>query len=131
MSKFKKLSIVVILILFIILIVSIAGFNQIRKNMKSYESFSFETLNLSQIEDGVYNGSEDGEIVKATVAVTVENHRIKNVRILSHECGKGKPAEVIVDDIVANNSLVVDTISGATYSSNVIKAAVYQALSNN
>ncbi len=99
--------------------------------MKSYESFSFEGLNLSQIEDGVYNGSEDGGIVKASVAVTIENHRIINVRILSHECGKGKPAEVIVDDIVANNSLAVDTISGATYSSNVIRAAVYQALRNN
>jgi uncharacterized protein with FMN-binding domain len=35
---------------------------------------------------------------------------------------------VIVNDIVAKNSLEVDAISGATHSSQVIKVAVYNAL---
>ena len=130
MNKLRRSLIIIFLILFIIVIVCIVGFYQINKSMKSYESFSFGSLDLSQVEDGTYTGSEDGGIVKATVEVTVENHTITKVTILSHECGKGKPAEVIVNDIVANNSLEVDTISGATYSSNVLKAAVYHALTN-
>ncbi|HHV09521.1 MAG TPA: FMN-binding protein [Clostridiales bacterium] len=32
--------------------------------------------------------------------------------------------------MVANHNLEVDTVSGVTYSSNVIRAAVYRALSN-
>jgi uncharacterized protein with FMN-binding domain len=83
------------------------------------------------VKDGTYTGSEDGGMVKAAVEVTIENHTITKINILSHECGTGKPAEVIVNDIVANNSLEVDTISGATYSSNVLRAAVYHALTNN
>lgn len=130
MNKIKRSLIIVFFILVIIVTVSIIGIQSINKNLKTYESFSFNRLDLSQVEDGTYTGSENGGIVKATVEVTVKNHVITKIAILSHECGKGKPAEVIVNDIVANNSLEVDTISGATYSSNVLKTAVYHALTN-
>jgi uncharacterized protein with FMN-binding domain len=131
MSKLKRFFIVISFILFVIVAAGIFGFFQINKSMKSYESFSFGGLDLSQVEDGTYTGSEDGGMVKAAVEVTIENHTITKINILSHECGTGKPAEVIVNDIVANNSLEVDTISGATYSSNVLRVAVYHALTNN
>ncbi len=55
-------------------------------------------------------------------------HVITGITIVRHDNGKEKPAEAIVDDIIENNSLEVDAISGATYSSNVIKAAVLDAL---
>jgi uncharacterized protein with FMN-binding domain len=129
MSKLRRSLIIIFLIIFIVITICLIGYNQITKSMKSYESFSFGGLDLSQVEDGTYTGSEDGGIVKATVDVTVQSHAITKVVILSHECGKGKPAEIIVNDIISNNSLEVDTISGATYSSNVLKAAVYHALS--
>ncbi len=128
MSKLKRSLIFIILILFIVIVICLVGYNQMKKSMKSYESFSFGGLDLTQVEDGTYTGSEDGGIVKATVDVTVKNHAITKVVILSHECGKGKPAEIIVNDIVAKNTLEIDTISGATYSSNVLRAAVYHAL---
>lgn len=131
MHKLKKSFVIIFLSVFILILVGTVGFYQINKRMKSYESFSFHGLNLSQIKDGTYTGSEDGGIVKATVAVTVENHVITKIKVLSHDCGKGKPAEAIVNSIVAKNSLEVDTISGATYSSNVLRAAVYQALALN
>ncbi|MDF2510793.1 MAG: uncharacterized protein K0S04_659 [Herbinix sp.] len=131
MSKLKRFFIVISFILFVIVAAGIFGFFQINKSIKSYESFSFGGLDLSQVEDGTYTGSEDGGMVNAAVEVTVENHTITKINILSHECGTGKPAEVIVNDIVANNSLEVDTIGGATYSSNVLRVAVYHALTNN
>ncbi|HWT75354.1 MAG TPA: FMN-binding protein [Mobilitalea sp.] len=122
-----------ILIIFGILIAVIAVgvfvlYNNMQKTASTYNKFDFASLDLSNVQDGTYTGSEDGGIVKASVEVTVKDHVITNVKILSHECGKGKPAEVIVNDIVNNNSLEVDTVSGATYSSNVIKVAVYNAL---
>lgn len=102
-----------------------------KKSEAAYNDFDFAGLDLSSVEDGTYTGSEDGGIVKASVEVTVKDHAITKVTILSHDCGLGKPAEVIVNDIVKQNSLEVDSISGATFSSNVIKVAVYNALINN
>jgi len=99
------------------------------KNLKSYDEFDFSGLDLSKIEDGTYTGSEDGGIIKVTVDVSIKDHIIQGITIVKHDCGKGKPAEVIVDDIVEKNSLEVDAISGATLSSNVIKVAIYNALS--
>lgn len=95
---------------------------------KAYDMGALSTLNLFTIEDGTYTGSEDGGIVKASVEVLVENHTLMDVKILSHECGTGKKAEIIVNDMVEQNSITVDAVSGATYSSNVIKMAVYNAL---
>ena len=47
---------------------------------------------------------------------------------MKHENGKGKPAEVITQDMIDNNTSEVDTVTGATMSSKVIKAAVTSAL---
>lgn len=127
--KALKIILVVVVVLIIIIVIGITvTLNKVNKVTASYGKFDFSGLDLSKVEDGTYTGSEDGFIVKATVEVTVKDHSITNVRILSHQNGKGTPAEVIVDDIVKENTLTVDTISGATYSSNVIKKAVYNAL---
>lgn len=94
-------------------------------------SLWYQSIYLSKVADGTYTGSEDGTLVKATVEVTVKDHIITDITILEHQCGTGKSAEVIVKDIVEKNSFDVDAISGATYSSNVIKVAAYNALKNN
>lgn len=98
------------------------------KKIKAYNNFEFSNLDLSSVEDGTYTGSEDGGIVKASVEVKVVDHIITNVKIISHKNGRGKPAEVIADDVVAKNTIDVDVVSGATLSSGVIKMAIYNAL---
>lgn len=130
MKALKGILITFGILIFIVIIGAVALFMSMKKTSSTYHDFDFGQLNLSEVEDGTYTGSEDGGIVKASIEVTVKDHAISNVTILSHDCGTGKPAEAIVEDIVANNSLEVDTISGATYSSDVIRVAVYNALSN-
>lgn len=83
---------------------------------------------LTKAADGTWKGDFDGGIVKVQVAATVKAHHIESVAILKHDCGKGKPAERIVDEIVAKQSLDVDTVSGATYSSKCILKATEIAL---
>ncbi len=85
-------------------------------------------IDMNQVADGFYEGSSDGGLVQVQVRVEVKNHQIKNVEILKHQNGKGKSAEVIVDDMVANNTYDVDAISGATTSSQTIMNAVNVAL---
>jgi uncharacterized protein with FMN-binding domain len=55
---------------------------------------------------------------------------IKKIEIVRHLNGQGKPAEVIPDRVIEMQSLDVDIISGATYSSKVILKAIENALIN-
>ena len=85
-------------------------------------------VDLSTISDGVYRGSCDVKMVAAVVDVTVKDHRIAAIDLVSHKNGKGKPAEVILKDVLKQQSLEVDVITGATSSSKVILKAVENAL---
>ncbi|MBP3888075.1 MAG: FMN-binding protein [Cellulosilyticum sp.] len=85
-------------------------------------------IDMNQVADGFYEGSSDGGLVQVQVIVEVKDHQIKSVEILKHENGKGKPAEIITDDMVAKNTYDVDAISGATTSSQTIINAVNMAL---
>jgi uncharacterized protein with FMN-binding domain len=87
-----------------------------------------KTPEFASIPDGTYRGRFDGGLVKATVDVLMAGGRIEKVTIVSHRCGRGKPAERIVDDVVRSQSLDVDAVSGATRSSMVILKAIETAL---
>jgi uncharacterized protein with FMN-binding domain len=128
MTKAKKIIFIIAGVIVVIIIGLAVMFNRISGSLDAYKDFSFSSLDLSQVEDGIYTGSEDANIIKVSVEVTVKDHWITTIKILSHENGQGQPAEAIIDDIVANNSLDVDAISGATYSSQVIKIAIYNAI---
>jgi len=92
------------------------------------DAIEIENIDLLQVSDGEYEGEYDAAIVKARVKVIVKNHRIVDIELLQHENGRGKPAEVIPAQVVAAQSLQVDTISKATHSSKVILEAIEQAL---
>lgn len=85
-------------------------------------------IDLNTIKNGAYTGNADNGMVKATVSVEVKNGIIQNVSIIKHEHLLGKQAEVIIDDIMQQQSLEVDDITSATYSSNTIRKAVENAL---
>lgn len=87
-------------------------------------------VDMSKVKDGVYEGYSETTLVKAQVRVTVKDGKIENVEILKHECGKGRPAEAITKEMIEKNDIEVDTVSGATISSEVIKDAVRKALRN-
>lgn len=59
--------------------------------------------------------------------MVINKHKIEEINILEHRNEMGKPAEKIIYDIKKQQSLNVDTISGATNSSNVIKKAIENA----
>jgi uncharacterized protein with FMN-binding domain len=128
MSKGKRIILIIVVALAVIAVGIGAMINNVSGNLETYNDYDFSGLDLTKVEDGTYTGSEDAGIIKATVEVTVKDHVITDVKILSHDSGQGKPAEAVVKDIVAKNSLEVDAISGATHSSQVIKVAVYNAL---
>ncbi len=94
-----------------------------------------EVITLAQgvgdYTDGVYTGSATGYGGTITVQVTVVDGQITEIEILSAD---GETASFlsramsVIDSILLAQTWEVDAVSGATYSSNGIKAAVQNAL---
>ena len=81
-----------------------------------------------QVADGTYEGTAETPLVKVTVEVTVQDHAIREIKLLRHENGQGAPAEAMLPEMLSRNTSEVDTISGATLSGKAIRAAVRDAL---
>lgn len=91
-------------------------------------ALTFDEIDLTKAEDGIYEGPCDTGVVRARVQVTVQNHQLESIELLEHENGRGTPAEAILDQMVQNQTTAVDAVSGATCSSKVIRKAVENAL---
>lgn len=89
---------------------------------------SFESIDIPSLSDGTYEGACTLGPVRAVVEVTVASGNITEVEIKEHRTGQGQLAEGIVDSVVAAQSLEVDEVSGATWSSRAILKAVEAAL---
>jgi len=104
-------------------------FFTLRGNLKDINKTEINSVDLRTIEDGTYIGSYYyKDQVGATVEVIVLNHTITEITITDHLYGLGKPAEAIINDVVDQQSLDVDTVSGATSSSILILKAIESAL---
>lgn len=96
--------------------------------LSALNEIEIHEVNLDEIEDGDYIGEYDVGYIYAKVKVTVSDHTITNVELLEHNHERGIRAESIVNTIVAEQKIDVDTVSGATNSSRVIKMACENAL---
>ena len=110
-----------------LLIITMCAVIVIRMNSQ-VKSFDRSEVDVSQVKDGIYEGRSETDMVKVDVRVTVSNGDISDIEIVRHECGKGKIANVIVEDMIEKDDIEVDAVSGATFSSEVIKDAVRNAL---
>lgn len=86
-------------------------------------------LDFSKVKTGHYEGEANwGSLVKVIVEVDVQQPQVTSIKILKHDNGLGKRAEVIVKTVLAKQSLEVDAITGATISSKTILQAIENAL---
>ena len=92
------------------------------------EKMEISNMDISSVSDGTYVGRADNGFVKAAVSVEVSDGKLKSITILEHDTVLGRPGEKIIDDIVEQQSLEVDAVSSATYSSDTIRKAVENAL---
>lgn len=89
------------------------------------------TFDLSAVSDGTYEGSGTGFRGTTSVSVAVENGAITDITVNSYEDDNEfftRAEGGIIREIIDSQSLEVDTVSGATFSSNSIIEAVSNAL---
>ena len=129
--KLKKRYIILIagvLVLGTILISKAGDIKELVNYKKMIKEISISEVDMTRVPDGTYEGHCDTLLVSVDLSVAVKDHKITEVELLEHKNGKGKPAEVITDKVIQAQSLLVDTVSGATSSSKVILKAIENAL---
>ena len=83
---------------------------------------------LSRVGDGTWVGQYTAFPVRVKVSVGAAAGRITSFSILEHRNGRGKAAEALAPLVVERQSVALDAIAGATYSSKVILKAGQIAL---
>ena len=82
------------------------------------------------LKDGVYEASSNGYGGRLSVRVTVTNGKLTNIDVISNNETPSyfNRASSVIDRILSTGSVNVDSVAGATISSNAIKQAVSKAL---
>ncbi len=116
----------------LVLVICVAGgiiaFGNIQKKLDALSAMTVGDIPMDRLRDGVYTGEYSVFPVAAQVEVTVKAHVIASARILKHQNGQGSAGEAVLERAKMANSIQVDTVAGATYSSKVLLLAMENAL---
>ena len=127
-----KKSYKVLLWIAVVLVVLVLGGAIVMKSMESkldqLSRQAMPAVALTGLADGVYQGSYAVFPVKVVVEVTVAQGEIIDIALLEHRQGQGKAAEALLPQVVEAQSVQLDAVSGATYSSKVILLAIANSL---
>lgn len=127
MKKGKKLLLIIFIVL---LLLFIMGKIVIGNMMKNVQYISASMPDLSDIQDGNYIGKYWIVPVYVQIELSINNHQITDITILQHNNGLGSAAESIVNDVIEEQSLDIDAVSGATVSSKCILKTIENAIEN-
>lgn len=119
---------IITVIVFAILFSAAVYLQSVADYQKAVRETAIGEVDFSMIPDGVYIGEYDVNFIYAKVEVTVQNGKMADVVILEHKQERGKAAETVINDMIAQQKIDVDAVSGATNSSTVIKKSVENAL---
>jgi len=119
----------IIILIVLVIALFIAGFSvYTQSKLNKLVQMPIPKVALDTIDDGVYEGDYSVFPITVKLNVTVKSHKITEILILKHINGQGGKAVAIADQVIERQSLQVDIISGATYSSKVILRALENAL---
>jgi uncharacterized protein with FMN-binding domain len=93
-------------------------------------SSSLVTFSGAQLKDGTYEGSADGYEGTITVSVTVSGGQVTDITVVSESDSPQffNQAKTLLDTIISGQTLEVDAVSGATFSSAGLINATADAL---
>jgi len=116
----------VFLIIFLVFTGACFGFLLMGKNKTL--NLQIGSVDLSNVEDGVYHGKYSGYRWTTEVEVTVQNHEITKIDIIKNPVFNPVTAREVADNIIDQNKIPVEVVSGATVDSKALMKAVENAL---
>lgn len=128
MKKKYKVLIIIASVVVVLVAGGVIAFSIISGNLEALKTMEIKNVDLAEIPDGAYNGSAGSFPVTAEVSVTVKDHVITDIKLISHSHGPDHGADAITGEVMKAQSLEVDAVSGATTSSKVVLKAIESAL---
>ena len=101
-----------------------------RANITEAAKLPFYNVELSEVEDGEYYGKTYTSFLHLQLKVCVQNHTITNIEVIESEGIDSETAKPILQDMIAQNKVVVKAIKGAELGSLVYISCVDGALYN-
>lgn len=92
------------------------------------QALDIGTVDLNTIADGEYIGVCQNKILFAVVKVEIQDHKIIGIEIVEHKASYMEQANQIAGTVCSEQSLEVDAISGATFTSDTVLKAIENAL---
>ena len=125
MNDFSKF-----LMLAALIILMAGGYIVNRKKLQLREAANlpYYKIELSEIEDGIYTGKAETSFLHLELEIYVENHQIKKINVLQNDGIDGEKARPIIDEMIAQNKIVVPAIKGAERGSLVYISCASTAL---
>ena len=128
MSKKYRILIAFLITIILMVVIGVIVFNKMNEGIEVLIAEELPEIDLTSIEDGTYLGQYAIPLISVKVEVTVLDHQITDIVILEHKNGQGEDGELIIDDVILEQSIEIDYIVGATYSSKAILLAIGDAL---
>ena len=124
----KKLK--VLLYVFIAIVVLLGGMLIfVSKGLKEAKSLEISNIDLTQLTDGEYTGSYENGRFSSDVEVTIKDHEIVEInRISERSDPQASVYEEIIDAVISEQKVDIDTVSGATATTNALLKAIEDAL---
>lgn len=130
MKKPIKVLLIVLACMVLLVAAGVVFMSLSTQKLNAITQMKIDDVDLSVIANGTYEGEYSAFPITAKVSVTVRDHEIVRIDLLKHFNGQGGAADAIPEKVVKAQSLQVDAVSGATYSSKVILLAIQNALIN-
>ena len=130
MKKNKMTDISKFLMLAALVILMAGGYMVNRKKLQLREAANlpYYPIELSEIEDGIYTGKAQTSFLHLELEIQVENHHIKDIKVLENDGLDGEKARPIILEMIAQNKIVVPAIKGAERGSLVYISCASTAL---
>lgn len=124
----KALKIILYILLGIIaLFVIMAGYGTL--GLKEVKGLEIADIDISQVPDGTYSGSYENGRWSNDVEVTVKGGSIEKIELVKPgNASQTAVLEQIADAVIDQQKVNIDTVSGATATTNSLLRAIEDAL---
>lgn len=125
-----KLFLKIFLAVVIVVVLAVGGFGfYITRGLDTGAKLDIGSVDLSKVEDGVYKGDYNSGRFSNEVSVTVKDHKITNIEVVKDVAiSKPEVTKELFDNVIENQNVDVDTVSGATVTSKAYLEAIKNAL---
>lgn len=115
-------------ILLAALVAGVAFFIRFVKYQYDIQHIEVIPIAFDEVKDGTYHGEYDLFLVKTKVTAIIQDGELEQLTLDEHINGRGEVAEPIVKQILKEQTMEVDMVTGATASSKAILKALEDAL---